>query len=155
MRRQMQEHHRYIEYQYRLLKAAEKAIGLQARKLESLAEAVKPQCAAKKMGRVEQSESSDYERKSTEAPSIRDQFARSSCLQRQIQGEKGVYGQLHNSHEKNSSLQRRYTDKVFCDPLRKAYYLMAHELDYTAYYKLDTALDLEAIVQQEPKKVVA
>ncbi|CAH0517665.1 unnamed protein product [Peronospora belbahrii] len=70
------------------------------------------------MGRVEQSESSDYERKSTEAPSIRDQFARSSCLQRQIQGEKGVYGQLHNSHEKNSSLQRRYTDKVFCDPLR-------------------------------------
>ncbi|KAG2789691.1 hypothetical protein Pcac1_g1104 [Phytophthora cactorum] len=42
MRRQMQEHRQYLEDQYRLLKAAEEAVGVLGQRLESLAQAVQP-----------------------------------------------------------------------------------------------------------------
>uniref|UniRef100_H3GI18 Uncharacterized protein n=1 Tax=Phytophthora ramorum TaxID=164328 RepID=H3GI18_PHYRM len=47
MRRQMEEHRQYLEEQYRLLKAAEEAVGLQGQRLENLAEAVKPHLQAR------------------------------------------------------------------------------------------------------------
>ncbi|KAG3054576.1 hypothetical protein PI125_g25842 [Phytophthora idaei] len=46
MRRQMQEHRHYLEDQYRLLKAAEEAVGVQLQRLESLAQAVQPHLQA-------------------------------------------------------------------------------------------------------------
>ncbi|KAG2889822.1 hypothetical protein PC116_g4397 [Phytophthora cactorum] len=42
MRRQMDEHHRYLKDQYKILEAAEQAVALQGQRLESLAEAVQP-----------------------------------------------------------------------------------------------------------------
>ncbi|KAE8896841.1 hypothetical protein PF005_g26415 [Phytophthora fragariae] len=47
MRRQMEEHRQYLEEQYRLLKAAEEAVGLQGKRLESLAEGVQPHLQAR------------------------------------------------------------------------------------------------------------
>ncbi|KAE9291372.1 hypothetical protein PR003_g25052, partial [Phytophthora rubi] len=47
MRRQMEEHRQHLEEQYRLLKAAEEAVGLQGKRLESLAEAVQPHLQAR------------------------------------------------------------------------------------------------------------
>ncbi|POM78797.1 LOW QUALITY PROTEIN: Hypothetical protein PHPALM_3627, partial [Phytophthora palmivora] len=47
MRRQMNEHRKYLEEQYRLLKAVEEAVGLQGQRLESLAEAVQPHLQAR------------------------------------------------------------------------------------------------------------
>ncbi|OWZ02136.1 LOW QUALITY PROTEIN: hypothetical protein PHMEG_00026351, partial [Phytophthora megakarya] len=43
----MNEHRQYLEEQYRLLKAAEEAVGLQGQRLESLAEAVQPHLQAR------------------------------------------------------------------------------------------------------------
>lgn len=47
MRKQMDEHRAFIAEQYRLLKAAQEAVGLQGQRLESLAEAVRPQVEAR------------------------------------------------------------------------------------------------------------
>ncbi|KAG3181338.1 hypothetical protein PC128_g15197 [Phytophthora cactorum] len=48
MRRQMQEHRQYLEDQYRLLKAAEEAVGVLGQRLESLAQAVQPHLGSSK-----------------------------------------------------------------------------------------------------------
>ncbi|EGZ17880.1 hypothetical protein PHYSODRAFT_502865 [Phytophthora sojae] len=47
MRRQMDEHRHYLEEQYKVLRAAEEAVGLQSQRLESLAEAVQPHLQAR------------------------------------------------------------------------------------------------------------
>jgi hypothetical protein len=47
MRKQMDDHRAFITEQYRLLKAAQEPVGLQGQRLESLAEAVRPQIEAR------------------------------------------------------------------------------------------------------------
>ncbi|GMF59604.1 unnamed protein product [Phytophthora fragariaefolia] len=69
MRRQMEEHRQYLEEQYRLLKAAEAAVGAQGQRLESLAEAVQPHLQAR-WGAFEHGAATPAEPRPAEAPVV-------------------------------------------------------------------------------------
>ncbi|KAG3233291.1 hypothetical protein PI124_g21630, partial [Phytophthora idaei] len=68
MKRQMDEHRHYLEERYRLLRAAEEAVGLQGQRLESLAEAVQPHLQAR-WGAFAQGAASPADQRPPEAPS--------------------------------------------------------------------------------------
>ncbi|RAW20348.1 hypothetical protein PC110_g23210, partial [Phytophthora cactorum] len=65
MKRQMDEHRHYLEEWYRLLRAAEEAVGLQGQRLESLAEAVQPHLQVRGGGAA-----SPADQRPPEAPSV-------------------------------------------------------------------------------------
>ncbi|KAG3035866.1 hypothetical protein PC120_g631 [Phytophthora cactorum] len=69
MKRQMDEHRHYLEEWYRLLRAAEEAVGLQGQRLESLAEAVQPHLQAR-WGAFAQGAASPADQRPSEAPSV-------------------------------------------------------------------------------------
>ncbi|ETO82020.1 hypothetical protein F444_03755 [Phytophthora nicotianae P1976] len=67
MKQQMEEQRRFLEIQFRLLKAAEEAVGLQEQRLESLAEAVQPHLQAR-WGAFEQGPAPPSVNRSSERP---------------------------------------------------------------------------------------
>ncbi|ETI53022.1 hypothetical protein F443_03979, partial [Phytophthora nicotianae P1569] len=64
---QTEEHRRFLEEQFRLLKAAEEAVGLQGKRLESLVEAVQPHLQAR-WGAFEQGAAPPSGNRSSETP---------------------------------------------------------------------------------------
>ncbi|ETN13832.1 hypothetical protein PPTG_08532 [Phytophthora nicotianae INRA-310] len=69
MKQQMEEQRRFLEIQFRLLKAAEEAVGLQEQRLESLAEAVQPHLQAR-WGAFEQGAAPPSVNRSSERPAV-------------------------------------------------------------------------------------
>ncbi|ETL93589.1 hypothetical protein L917_08278 [Phytophthora nicotianae] len=69
MKQQMEEHRRFLEEQFRLLKAAEEIVGLQGKRLESLAEAVQPHLQAR-WGAFEQGAAPPSMNRSSETPAV-------------------------------------------------------------------------------------
>ncbi|ETL78478.1 hypothetical protein L917_20725 [Phytophthora nicotianae] len=69
MKRQMDEHRQFLEEQYRLLRAAEEAVGLQGRRLENLAEAVQPRIQAR-WGAFAQGAATTEDSRLPEAPAV-------------------------------------------------------------------------------------
>ncbi|KAG3194619.1 hypothetical protein PC128_g9195 [Phytophthora cactorum] len=134
MKRQMDEHRHYLEEWYRLLRAAEEAVGLQGQRLESLAEAVQPHLQGT-MVRICQFELFKEEKDVTETE-WRDYF-----LSARIP-DNTAYKTL------DREVKNLCMDTGLRDAESRLSRLMAD------FYEIADRLNIEHMVQAEPKKVV-
>ncbi|KAJ8577566.1 hypothetical protein ON010_g1641 [Phytophthora cinnamomi] len=148
MRRQMDENRLYLEELYRLLRAAEQAVGMQGRQLESLAEAVQPHLQAL-LGAFELGAAPPVEQRPLGSDAVT------------VADEKDVT----ETEWENYFLSARIPDNTEYKTLDrevKSLYMGVNLQDAESrlsrlmadFYEILDRLNMEDIVQDEPKKVV-
>ncbi|ETO81713.1 hypothetical protein F444_04041 [Phytophthora nicotianae P1976] len=182
---QTEEHRRFLEEQFRLLKAAEEAVGLQGKRLESLVEAVQPHLQAR-WGAFEQGAAPPSGNRSSETPvtvaagtsqpvppiyrgsskkekhDFMDSYAISTRRIKALnQGtQASIFVMPLSACIEQSTMVRICGFELFKDERDvterewKNYFLSAHIPDHTVLYTIVDRLNMEDVIQTEPKKVV-